>query len=47
MSSGGSLRFSTGGQLSLTTGQIIGKAFWALPSRGARGHAPPENFEIL
>ena len=36
--SGGSLRFSTGGQLSLTPGQRIGKV---------RGHAPPENFEIL
>ena len=41
---GGSLRFWTGGQLSLTPGQRIGKA---LPSRGVRGHAPPENFEIL
>ena len=31
---GGSLRFWTGGQLSLTTGQIIGKALRALPSGG-------------
>ena len=44
---GGSLRFSTGGQLSLTPGQIIGKARRALAPRGVWGHAPPENFEIL
>ena len=44
---GGSLRFSTGGQLSLTPGQRIGKARRALAPRGVRGHAPPENFEIL
>ena len=47
MHSGGSLRFWTGGQLSLTPGQRIGKARRALPSRGVRGHTPPENFEIL
>ena len=45
--SGGSLRFSTGGQLSLTPGQRIGKAWRALTPRGVRVHAPPENFEIL
>ena len=44
---GGSLRFSTGGQLSLTPGQRTGKAWRALTPRGVRGHAPPENFEIL
>ena len=44
---GGSLRFSTEGQLSLTPGQRIGKARRALSPRGVRGHAPPENFEIL
>ena len=44
---GGSLRFSTGGQLSLTPGQRIGKARRALTPRGVRRHAPPENFEIL
>ena len=44
---GGSLRFSTGGQLSLTPGQRIGKARRALAPRGVREHAPPENFEIL
>ena len=43
---GGSLRFSTGGQLSLTPGQRIGKARRAFPPRGP-GHVPPENFEIL
>ena len=41
---GGSLRFWTGGQLSLTPGQRISKARSALPARGVRGHAPPENF---
>ena len=45
--SGGSLRFSTGGQLSLTSGQRIGKAWRALTPRGVQVHAPPENFEIL
>ena len=39
MFTGGSLRFATGGQLSLTPGQRIGK--------GLQGHAPRENFEIL
>ena len=43
-SAGGSLRFWTGGQLSLTPGQRISKARSALPARGVRGHAPPENF---
>ena len=33
--SGGSLRFWTGGQLSLTPGQRIGKAIRALPPRGS------------
>ena len=33
--------------MSLTPGQRIGKALRALPSRGVRGHAPPENFESL
>ena len=31
----------------MTPGQRIGKAWRALPSRGVRGHAPLENFEIL
>ena len=44
---GGSLRFSSGRQQSLTTGQRIGKARRALTTRGVRRHAPPENFEIL
>ena len=44
---GGSLRFWTGGQLSLTPGQRIGKARRALLPTGVWGHAPPENFEIL
>ena len=38
--SGGSLRFSTGGQLSLTPGQRIGKARRALTPRGSRGMLP-------
>ena len=46
-SAGASLRFSTGGQLSLTPGQRIGKARRALTPWGVQGHAPPENFEIL
>ena len=47
LSSEGSLRFWTGGQLSLIPGQRIGKARRALLPRGVWGHAPPENFEIL
>ena len=31
----------------MTPGQRIGKARRALSPRGVRGHAPPENFEIL
>ena len=31
----------------MTPGQRIGKARRALNTRGVRGHAPPENFEIL
>ena len=31
----------------MTPGQRIGKARRALSTRGVRGHAPPENFEIL
>ena len=31
----------------MTPGQRIGKARRALAPRGVRGHAPPENFEIL
>ena len=43
----GSLRFWTGGQLSLTPGQRIGKTRRALPPRGVRRHVPPKNLEIL
>ena len=42
---GGSLRFSTEGQLSLTPGQRIGKGQRALTPRGVQGQAPP--VEIL
>ena len=47
VAAGGSLRFSTERRLSLTPGQRIGKAWRALTPKGVRGHAPPENFEIL
>ena len=41
---GGSLRFWTVGQLSLTTGQRIGKALRALPSSGGPGACSPGKF---
>ena len=42
--SGVSLKFGAGGHLDLTGGHPSERA---LPSRGVRGHAPPESFEIV